>query len=619
MGPVIQDLTEKFTTGFFILITGIALSGCSWLFPKDNDEYAYNLAGYPGVDYNLHLKVNGDESLESFIKDNSKLESLKNKLPISTNALRYRMMQDVKNIRRALKHKGYFDARVEAALKNKSGIKIVEVSVQTGTKYTIGGFSLEILDHDQHMKLSPSKLARVMEIEVGDLVDQDKIFEANLRLEKFFKNHGYPFVKMEVPDGKVNKDKKALSIVFKATLNGLRKYAPIHINGVNTVPERYVRNRIIWRQGEIYDDRQVERTKRKLIDSELFSSVSILPGDVHGNEETPLKIELVEAPPRLIGVGVDYTTSQGIGGRFTWEHQNFLGGAESLKLEAKGSKKQAKSRISFEVPDVFIPDLNFLTWLEARYDNTRAYKGHVYDAYAGFNYEYLESVRVFLGLEYERSKLTRIITQRKNYFSIPLSAVVDMRNDVLNPYKGWRIAGEATPYFGSLGQSNKMLRLLLNANYYLRIIRKDILVIGFWGRAGQIGLIKNADIPLDKRFYSGGLNSVRGYGYQKIGPIDRDGNPTGGRRLIELGIEPRFKVTDTIGCVAFVEAGFVGQDEPFSQQASRYLIGYGVGLRYYTAIGPIRLDVAFPTKKRYFNGERYDSPVQLYISIGQAF
>lgn len=595
------------------------LSGCSWLFPKDKNDYDYSLAGYPGVDYELHLKVTGDESLESFIKDNSKLESLKNKPPISTNALRYRMLQDIKNIRHALKHKGYFDAKVEATLGNKNKHKIVNVSVQTGQKYTIGGFGLEILDHAPDMELTPSKLARVMEIEVGDFVDQDKIFEANLRLEKYFKDHGYPFVKMEVPDGKVNKDKKTLSIVFKATLNGMRKYGKAHITGIKTVSEKYVRNRIVWRQGDVYDDRQIERAKRKFIDSELFSSVSILPIDGQEDEETPVKIELVEAPPRLISTGIDYTTSQGAGGHFSWEHKNLLGGGEALKLEAKGSKKQAKSRVSFELPDVFMPDLNFITWLEARYNNTPAYRGVVYDTYAGFSYRYLESIRAFLGIEYERSKLTRIVTQRENYFSIPLSVLVDMRNDVINPYKGWRVLGEVTPYFGSLGQSDKMLRLLLNANYYLRLVKKDTFVIGFWGRVGQIGLIKNADIPLDKRFYSGGLNSVRGYGYQKIGPIDRNGNPTGGRRLIEFGVEPRLKITDTIGCVAFVEAGFVGQDEPFSQRTGRYLIGYGVGLRYYTAIGPIRFDVAFPARKRHIDGKRYDSPVQLYISIGQAF
>lgn len=603
----------------FILSVGMALSGCSWLFPKDNDEYAYHLAGYPGVDYDVRFEVKGDESLESFIKENSKLESLKNKPPISTNALRYRIRQDIKNIRRALKHKGYFDVRVKANLKNDKDLKSVSVFVQAGQKYKIGGFSVKVLDHDQDTNLLPSKLARVMEIEIGDLVDQDKIFEANLRLEKYFKNHGYPFVKMEIPDGKVNKDKKTLSIVFKAMLNGVRKYGVARVIGLHTVPETYVRNRIVWQRGEVYDDREVERTKRKLIDSELFSSVSILPDEEQDDEETPLTIELVEATARLIGVGVEYTTSQGIGGRATWQHRNFLGGAEVLKLEAKGGQKQAKSRLSFEIPDVFMPDLNFLTWLEARYDNTRAYRGHVYDIYAGMNYAYLESVRVFLGVEYERSKLTRMITQRKNYFSVPFSVLVDMRNDVLNPYKGWKLTADAIPYFGSLGQSNKMVKLLASANYYLRLIKKDTFVVGFWGRVGQIGLVKNADIPLDKRFYSGGLNSVRGYGYQKIGPIDRDGNPTGGRRLMEFGVEPRLRITDTIGGVAFVEAGFVGQDEPLSQQSGRYLIGYGVGLRYYTAIGPIRLDVAFPTKKRSFNGESYDSPVQLYISIGQAF
>lgn len=595
------------------------LSGCSWLFPaKDSTDYLHNLKGYPSVNYDINFKIEGDESIKSFVETNSKLFLLKSKPPISSNALRYRALQDIKNIRRALKHKGYFDVKVKAKIGIRMDLKQVEVTIQTGTQYKIGGFSLEITDHSPEVQLTPSKLGRVITIEIGDIVDQDKIFSANLYLEKYFKDHGYPFVKLQIPDGKLNKDKKELSVIFKVQLNHLRHNGSSTITGLKTVSPQYVKNRIVWQKGDVYDEREVERTKRKLIASELFSSVIIQPIDTFEEGNLPLNIEVVEAPPRLIGAGIEYTSSKGPGGRLIWAHHNLFGAGETFTIEGKGNQKESKAIMSYEIPDVLIPDLSFITWLSARYDNTRAYKGVVYDSYMGFNWG-LEHFRTSAGLEYERSKLTRILTQRENYFSIPLTVLWDARNDVINPYKGWRLLTEITPYFGNLGKSNKMLRVLGNASYYLRLIKKDIFVVGVWGRVGEINRIKNDDIPLDKRFYSGGLNSVRGYGYQKIGPIDTDGNPKGGKNLVEFGIEPRFKITETIGTVFFIEAGSVGKKRRLNLQEKPYLIGYGIGARYYTAIGPIRFDVAFPAKKRTFNGTRYDAPFQLYISIGQAF
>lgn len=602
-----------------LLVVTIILSGCGWLFPTDNPyEASYSLADYPGVEYEVNFYVDGDISVESFIKENSKLQILKSKPPISTNALRYRVLEDMKHIKRALRHKGYFDVKTSAKLKVRTSPKVVDLTVQTGPQYKVGGVSLEILDHTSNLNLTPSKFGKIIKIEPGELVDQDKIFEANVYLEKYFKNQGYPFVKVEVPDGKVNKDTKQLFVIFKVQLNHKRINGDALVTGLQTVPLIYVHNRIVWQKGDVYDDRKIERTKRKLIETELFSSVTITPIEKSEDDEVPLSIELTEAPPRSIGAGIEYTNSKGIGGRLIWAHRNLFGGGEMFTVEAKGNHSEGKGIVSYEIPDVFIPDLSFATWFSAQHNNTRAYKGQSYDAYVGFNW-HTDHVRVGAGLEYERSKLRRMKIQREHYLSVPLMLLLDMRNDIINPYKGWRIFTEVTPSYGHLGESNKMLRLLVNANYYLRLIKKDTFVIGLWTRLGEINSIKNQDIPLNKRFYSGGLNSVRGYGYQKVGPIDIDSNPTGGRNLAEGGVEPRFKITDTIGVVTFIEAGSVGNSKQLTYQEKRYFVGYGVGARYYTAIGPIRFDIAFPTKRRTIKGARYDAPFQLYISIGQAF
>jgi translocation and assembly module TamA len=126
-------------------------------------------------------------------------------------------------------------------------------------------------------------------------------------------------------------------------------------------------------------------------------------------------------------------------------------------------------------------------------------------------------------------------------------------------------------------------------------------------------------IPPNKRFYSGGGGSIRGYAHQLVGPLDSQSIPLGGKSLAEIGTEIRFKTTETIGFVSFIEGGAVteGRTPEFTRNP---LWGAGVGFRYYSLLGPVRVDVAFPLKRRKdLNGKFIDSAFQLYLSIGQAF
>ena len=133
----------------------------------------------------------------------------------------------------------------------------------------------------------------------------------------------------------------------------------------------------------------------------------------------------------------------------------------------------------------------------------------------------------------------------------------------------------------------------------------------------RIGTTVGADsesLPANRRFYAGGGGSIRGYAYQLVGPLDDDEDPFGGTSLVEFGAEVRVRVTDTIGVVPFIDGGMV-YDDPWPDADQELLWAAGLGLRYFTGFGPLRLDVAFPLNRR----DGVDDAFQFYISFGQAF
>jgi translocation and assembly module TamA len=144
-------------------------------------------------------------------------------------------------------------------------------------------------------------------------------------------------------------------------------------------------------------------------------------------------------------------------------------------------------------------------------------------------------------------------------------------------------------------------------------------VIACYSKVGAMLCGKKRLVPRDKMFFGGGASSVRGYGYQMLGEVNDDKNPVGGESMFEVGVEPRVKVSDNIGVVVFIEAGNV-YNSGLPKLNKKLLYGCGIGVRYYTLLAPIRLDIGFPfTRRKTSTGKKIDSLFNVYISIGQAF
>jgi translocation and assembly module TamA len=203
--------------------------------------------------------------------------------------------------------------------------------------------------------------------------------------------------------------------------------------------------------------------------------------------------------------------------------------------------------------------------------------------------------------------------ERFGLFSLPTRFGWDTSENLLDPVSGRRLTLQFTPFYEIFGDHLGFVKGYATYSQYVKLTEKPLLVLAGRSAFGSmVGASRNA-IPADERFYAGGGRSIRGYAYQSVGPLEEN-KPTGGRSLMEVSLELRTKVTDTIGFVAFLDGGNASSSvTPDPTEPLRW--GAGAGIRYFTPVGPLRLDVAVPLNRR----DKVDDRFHVYMSLGQAF
>ncbi|MEQ9448401.1 MAG: BamA/TamA family outer membrane protein, partial [Rhodospirillaceae bacterium] len=171
-----------------------------------------------------------------------------------------------------------------------------------------------------------------------------------------------------------------------------------------------------------------------------------------------------------------------------------------------------------------------------------------------------------------------------------------------------------TPFVGAFAGSVAFMKTEADGSIFVPVDSRDRIVLAGRVNIGSIVGDLIDEVLVNRRFYAGGGGSIRGFGYQLVGPLDSMEQPTGGRSLAETALEARFRVSDTIGVVPFFDAGLVSLSSLPGENA-KLRMAAGIGGRYYTAVGPLRLDIAIPLNSR----PGIDKGFQFYISFGQAF
>jgi len=603
-------------------------------------------SGVPAQDelrYEVTITEVGDPELEAALQASSNLIALQDRPVSGIAGLRRRAESDLDRLRQALRSFGYYQGDVTLAIDASASARpgtepaapgaegeaaedapvAVTLIVNPGEVYRFAEIALTSPDGGP----SPIEIDRsALPIRPGDPARAALVLEAEERIIAEMQRQGHPFAAVPGREAVVDHATGEMFVTFSLDPGPVASFGEVGFKGLERVDEAFVRGRVPFIPGERYSPARLDELRNRLIDAGVFTSVRIdTAGSLTPEGQLPVTVSVVERPRRFVGFGANYATDVGFGANAYWGHRNLFGGAESLRIEgavgrigeAAGDVSEIDYRLStqFRKPDFITTDQDFLADFTILAEHPDAYDREAILASLGIERQVTDRLTLGAGLSFELSRVARGGEDEDEFFlvGVPLRLAYDSTDNLFDPTRGMRLEVSLTPYPGWLGTGDGFTIGRVTASAY-----EDFGTEGRAILAGRLSLGSTVgagldDLPPDKRFYAGGGGSVRGYDYQSIGPEDADGDPIGGRSLIEMSLELRYRITETIGIVPFIDAGSV-YESSYPDFGEDLRVSAGIGARYYTGFGPIRVDVAMPLNK-----DEGDSAFGLYVSLGQSF
>ncbi|WP_345719774.1 autotransporter assembly complex protein TamA [Qipengyuania polymorpha] len=551
----------------------------------------------------------------------------------SVAQLAARANEDEELLNNLLRVYGYYDGQVtrsigtlEAGDETADASPTVRFDIVPGNRYRVGAVNLGNLAAAPDFEA----LRAAFEIYPGDFLQSDTIVQEQFDLDRMLGETGYPFAAIDEPQLLIDHAREEGDLTLAVEPNGKYVFGEVTSSDPEFLSGRHLGTIARFEPGETYKRSLSMDLRRAVTATGLVSSVEITPREVtppQGDEPgvVDMEVELKRAKLRTIAGAIGYGTEEGYRIQASWEHRNLFPPEGSLRLRGVVGTREQMAGITFRKNNFTGRDRVLTLDTYARTLNTDAYDANTV-AFTG-TFEKLSTllfqkplswaVGVELLATDERNRVIAGIPRpRQTYFvgSVFGRATIDTTDSLLDPTQGFRLGGFVAPEIShTVDDEFTYFRLQADGSYYQPV--SDSIVLATRGRFATIQGGELYGVPPSRRLYAGGGGSVRGYGYEKIGPQNDLGEPTGGASLVEASIEARIGTglfDGAVSVVPFLDAGSVSISSTPDFQYVKY--GAGVGLRYATGFGPLRIDVATP-----LNPDPDDAPVAVYVSLGQAF
>jgi translocation and assembly module TamA len=613
--------------------------------------------------YRVDFDSTGDGDMDTTLKATSDLQSLRTSAPVSPFGLIARARSDIERFTTVLESYGYYQSGVnikingmplkEPALRDTLAALPKDSDARVEVNFTLGAlYHLRKIDIDGEL---PDTARATLGLKPGDAAVASTVLAGGARVLSALQEQGYAFAKVDPPVAYEAADEPALDLSFHVETGPRVNLGEIHILGETRTHESLLRKALLLRTGEPYRPSAIERGRRDLLLLGVFGQVTVQVGTaVDGTGGVPVTFRVRERPRHAVTLNAAYSSDLGGSGGVTWTDRNLFGNAEQLKIRASviglsGSDTTGAgydTNAQFTKPDFLRRDQSLQLSVGALKQSLQAYDQTATTTGATVTRKLSSIWSVSAGLTTVNEKIIQpvddvidpqshlVLVPKTTYFytlvAVPLVVSYDSTNlptPLDDPRHGFRGSFNLTPTL-AIGHPNATF------------IIEQVQLAGYWdldkllgtdpGRSvlaarALAGIAKGASefsLPPDQRFYGGGSTTIRGYRYQSVGPVFNGTlDPIGGTEIEAASIEFRQRIIGNFGAAAFIDGGEVtasssGVPDDFriGRVPNDFRIGVGLGLRYYTAIGPIRLDVAGPTKRR--SG---DDSFEIYIGLGQAY
>ena len=583
--------------------------------------------------YYVSVAVNAAGGLEAVVRNASALVADQNEPASGAAGLLAKARGDYKRIVAALYNEGHYGGVVSIRIGGQEAANLppdvdmpdpvdVVIAVDPGPLFRFNSVNIVNQAPPTSDPYDQVDLPINRGFGAGEVARSSVILAAETLVLDAWRQQGHPKAVIVTRD--VVADHATQTVDATITVNPGPKaaFGAVTVSGTETLDPDFIARQTGLVPGEEYDPDELALAQKRLDRLEVFRAARLVAAESVGADGLlPYEVIVQELPGRRFGVGASFSTVDGLGLEAYHLWRNLFGQAERLRLDARvASIAWPLDTAQFDYffggtftkPGIFTPDTDLIAAISAERTVYPTFTETSAAGRIGLTHIFSDQITFEGGAQFERNRFDDAFGTRDfSTLGLYAGAVLDFRDDSVDPTSGWYLSANLEPFY-EFTYGNAQGRVVVEGRTYFGFGEDDPFVLAGRLKAGALLGPDLSEIPPDKLFFAGGGGSVRGYAYKSIGVDDGMGNVTGGRYLLEASLEARAKVTESIGVVGFVDGGYVAADT-FPGLDDLYL-GAGIGVRYYTGLGPLRADIAIPLNKR-----PGDADYAIYVGIGQAF
>lgn len=557
--------------------------------------------GLSALEFEVYFNFDKDsKKQENFLKKKSELYLASKETYNSIFAIRNQAQDDAKHLEEALQSQGYLEATVSVYVDKTSTIPSIIFEINSGIRYRFGKLIL-------HPELK--ELANIDPL-IG-FVDYAKINVCEQGILNLLHNQG--FYKASLIETKLTTHlDNTADVSISIDTGQLYHFGSVKIEGLKQVSPCLIEHKIPWKQGDVFSLKQLHLVQKSLLDTQVFSQVSVKTLEAENNQ-VPILIDVQETKFKSVSIGINYQTHFGVGGDLSFEHKNLASKGQRLNLETTVTQNSLLGQLRYAIPDFYKENQSLDFKIEASREQLNpSFSDNLYEALGKFNKINSPYINYDFGIATRYYIVQHSV--KNGHDAVGLSFFkwrFDNTYSDLLPKNGIKCTLGGLIYQNFNHPKTYFSGTLKTAFFYSFLKQRFTLAQQVY--YGSFYKAPLDDIPVPLRFFGGTDEYLRGYKYYTVSPL-KDHKPQGGLSCLFFNSELRVVVKYPFGTVFFYDSGFVSSSRlPFNQ--SPYYQSVGFGFRYYAFFGPLRLDVGFPLDRR----KKLDAKFKILATFGHTF